>query len=665
MDAQQKTIAQYYVNKYVEKGNRSRSGAGVQELSAPKLPVWWGGDPDFAGLVPREDQVKDMVIQIPAWPNGSPLPIFSDILTFQYRLRDDLSWRTAQELLIPGPTLPDGPDKPVTFSQENFPGHGQYLLRYRIRTYNNIEEESVEVAFIIDQQAPHYGGQSPDALTFRDDALIRAEGVTDAYLAANGDKLAVVIPAYNDEQLGDTVQVFVGATTPDPDGTPAYEGSLDSVTREVLIPGDRLRALPDGRLYITYRLLDKVGNRGQASDAAVVDLLIMPLPIEPLPAPRVPGIEDSDTQFNLDDIREGRDSVMIERYANWQNNDRIVVTWGGVEIAPNIVINPGDTIQVKIPYSALAQAFGASTTPVPTQVGYRVERGRRRFDSDLVTVEVDLYVPGPVNPERPDPINPNLKPVTVRGGGANAEDNKINADDIGLDATAVVELHDPIDTGSRLRLYWGNFDNLADEYEPDAADAGLPHTFTIAWDTIDKGPVSTDVPVFYTLDQVTGGNYEMCPPTGVDVSEAVIVELSAPDFPDADLMNDGVTPILNCRSFVGSDHHLNVAIPPNPGALEEGDEIEVIVQGYSDYLGNVPAGDEWSDTITLTASQIEEGFTLQVEPYEDHLLPIGALGLVKVTYRTSGAPVKIGSAQIYASTTTPGGTCFPPFLNRN
>jgi hypothetical protein len=28
-------------------------------LSAPIAPVWWGGDPAFAGLVPRDEQEKD------------------------------------------------------------------------------------------------------------------------------------------------------------------------------------------------------------------------------------------------------------------------------------------------------------------------------------------------------------------------------------------------------------------------------------------------------------------------------------------------------------------------------------------------------------------------------------------------------------------------------
>lgn len=665
MDAQGKAIAMYRIKNSLEKFPRSSGGIGTleaQELAAPVLPDWWPGEPEFAGLVPREDQQKNMVITVPPWPNGAPAPAFSDVFRFQYRRSDIPTWSDAQEDRIPGPTLPGGPPKQITFKSENFPGHGVYLLRYTVRTYNNILGESFEVSFIIDQQAPNYGGQSPDPLTFRDDALIKATGVTGKYLDANNNQLPVVIPLYHDEQPGDTVQIFLGATFPDPDGTPAYDGPYDPVTREVLIPGDRLRALDDGRLYVTYRLVDKVTNRGQASDPVVVDLLIKPLPQEPLPAPRVTGAEDSDTQVNLEDLRAGRDSVLIPRYTEWQNNDRIVVTWGGIDLNAYVVSNPADPIEIKVPYSVISSAFGASDVPVSTPVTYRVERGRRAFGADVTTVDVDLYVPGPENPDRPDPINPNLKRVTVRGGGPAPEVNKINADDVGLPATATVTLHDPIVAGSRLRLYWGNFDNLAAEYLPTAADGGNPYTFTVPWDVIDKGPAAIDVPVFYTLDRVTGGNYEIAPATPVDVTEAVVVALASPTFPEADVMNDGVTPILNCRSFVGSDHHLNVHIPPNSGALAVGDEIKVVVQGYSDYLGTQPAGTEWTTTITLTAAQVDQGFTLAVAPYDDHLLPIGLLGLVKATYATTSAPVKLGQSEIYASTTTPGGTCFPPFL---
>ena len=201
MDAQGKAIAMYRIKNSLEKFPRSSGGVGTleaQELAAPVLPDWWPGEPEFAGLVPREDQQKDMVISLPPWPNGAPAPMFSDVFKFQYRRSDIPIWTDAQEDRIPGPTVPGGPPKQVTFRSENFPAHGVYLLRYTVTTYNNILGESFEVSFIIDQQAPNYDGQSPDPLTFRDDALIKADGVTGQYLDANNNQLPVVIPAYHD-----------------------------------------------------------------------------------------------------------------------------------------------------------------------------------------------------------------------------------------------------------------------------------------------------------------------------------------------------------------------------------------------------------------------------------------------------------------------------------
>jgi len=640
--------------------NRTGRKAGILAegvLPVPLIPIFWPGEPEFAEYVPRDQQAVDMFLNIPSWERGAPDSSESDTLTLEWKPATDAIWGTIRTTPIQGPVVP-GDLFPQTLEKRFFSQPGTYNLRYRVRTWNNIIDSSATQNIIIDQAAPNYGGESPNPLTFKDPAL-ETDGVTDEYLVANG-KVTMVVPPYHDEQPGDTVDLFIYGNIPDPNADPVFSGSIDTTLREADIPATRIRSLPDGRLFVIYRLRDKVGNTGNDSKEVGTELFVKPFPIPPLAAPKVPLAEDPQELIDLDDVRNPGVLVTVARYTNWLDGDILEIDWGGFKFTYPVGAAPAETILIPVPWdTALKPAYGSGTTgPKPTVIRYDVVRGSKRFPSGSITINVDLSVAGP-EPEEPGPINPDLARVTVRGTGASPEDNVLNADDAGLPATASVAIYDPFAAGERMSLYWGSLPDPVDTYDPDPANdaAGDIITFDIPWVEIEKEPGATDLPVYYSLTFIAGGNSQRSPDQLVDITGALPISFATPEFPDA-ATTEGGRPILNCDSFIPPDHHVLLKIPGNNPLLVGGESVEVTWQGYSDFLGTVPSGTPWTDSRTITAAQARDGYELRVQPYADHIEPVGSYGSVRVTYTADvdGKPVS-GSALIWASSTSAGGAC--------
>jgi hypothetical protein len=637
----------------LKKNKRNR--AGVLALASPTPPDWWSGDPDFAGLVPRADQEKDMAILIAEWPNSAQAGE-TDSLLFQWKRSDSSTWQNAQPpILIPGPLNPGDFPKTLMLDKANFANEGTFDLRYRVTIDVGTTTDSDTTQFIIDQTPPN-GNQSPDAPVFLD-PLVISDGVTGDYLTANGG-VVIVIPAYLDDRLGDSLEIYVHNPGSSPT-QPNYTGEFDG-NREIQVPATAFDGLIDGVIYVAYRLVDKVGNRGPESLNAITGLFINPLPLPPLAAPEVPRIND-DNVLNLDDVALGGNLVEIDLYQNWLEGDVLTLTWG-TAAAPvtHEMTLPQDPITLSVLYDLILKpAYGTATGVVPTPVSYTVKRGNKVFPSDVASVDVDFFVPGPVNPDRPDPVNINLPRVTVRGTGASPQDNVLNVDDAGLPVEVTVDLYDPIGTGERIILYWYSSDNQVETLSPVVGAPGDPYTFTVPWDSIKDQPSSTEVPVFYTVGRVNGsGNIESCVPTLVNVSAALPIKLADPEFPDAGEAAD-LSPILNCTSFIGPDQYVVVSIPANSPLLAGGEELEFTWSCFTDKLGTVPAGTPQVFTKILTAEEATNGFELQVQPFDDYILPVGRNGSITLTYVSDTATPMQGTVLIRAAAMDAAGVCVP------
>jgi hypothetical protein len=631
-------------------------------LSAPIAPVWWGGDPAFAGLVPRDEQEKDMPINIPQWPNGAGQGE-NDYLQFEWKLSTSGTWQSAQGVIpIAGPLQPGDFPMELQLSKSNFAVQGTFDLRYTVTNEAGNTAESDITQFIIDKTAPNYG-QAPTAATFVDPVVV-SDGITQDYLD-NHDGLELVIPTYLDEQPGDSLEVYVHEVGTSPT-TPVFTGVIDS-SRQIKVPADAFSGLLDGLIYLSYRLVDKVGNKGGPADNATAGLFLNPLPIEPLAAPRVPSIADDSVLQLVDIDLVNTGLVEIAPYTNALENDLVVLKWGSAALEVNHrITDPFATIFLNVPYETILKpAYGTATTVLPTPVSYVVERGDKTFASDTATINVDFFVPGPVNPDRPDPVNSALPRVTVKGA-VSTVDNVLTSADVDGDVTVALKLYDPIGANEEMVLYWGDLTREVARLSPVVGTAGEDYEFVLTWDQIKDLPSSTAVPVFYTVGRInTGGgtppgNIESCVPTPVDVSAALPIKLANPEFPLAVPAPDG-TLILNCSTHFGPNQLVRVRIPANPN-LQGGETLDFTWQCYTDRAGTQPAGAASTFSKSITAEQVADGFTFDQGPFDEYVLPTGLNGSIRVTYVSDTTPPMQGETLIRASGQNAAGTCPPNTL---
>lgn len=636
---------------------KKKNRAGVLALVAPIQPDWWGGDPDFAGLVPRDDQEEDMEILILQWPESAQAGE-TDILTFQVKPSDSSTWQNAQPPIpLAGPLDPDDFPMALMLNKSNFAREGTFDLRYTVLGDTGTTAISDSTAFIIDKTPPN-DNQRPDAPIFVDQVVID-EGISGDYLASNGG-VVITIPDYLGAGLGDSLEIYVHnpSTTPT-DAT--YVGEMDS-NRQIKIPAAAFDGLLDGTIYVAYRLVDKVGNVGPESQNITTGLFINPLPTLPLAAPKVPRIAN-DKILNLNDIAQDRGAnlVEIDLFPNWLERDELTLKWGTAPTqVTHTISTEQDPIVLNVLYtSILKPAYGTATGVVSTPVSYIVKRGNKEFASETATIDVDFFVPGPVNPDRPGPINSALPKVVVRGTGSTPTDNVLNEDDANLPVEVTFDLYDPIGPREQIILYWYSIDNPVATLDPVVGTSGDSFTFTLLWEDIEDLPSGTDVPVFYTVGRADGsGNVESCVPTLVNVSAALPIELATPEFPDAGEAAN-LEPILNCSSFMGADQHVVVFIPPNIPLLQGGEELEFTWSCFTDKLGQTPAGTPQVFTRTLTLAEATNGFELQLQPFDDYILPVDRNGSITLTYVSDTAPPMQGTVHIRAAATDAAGVCAP------
>ncbi len=632
------------------------------KLSAPIAPVWWDGDPAFAGLVPRDEQEMDMPINIPEWPNGAGQGEV-DYLQFEWKPSTSGTWQSAQDVIpISGPLQSGDFPMELQLSKSNFAAQGTFDLRYTVANDAGNLADSEITQFIIDKTAPNYG-QAPGAATFVDPVVV-SDGITQDYLDTNGG-LDLIIPTYLEEKPGDSLEVYVHEVGTSPT-TPGFTGAIDP-SRQIRVPADAFSGLLDGLIYLSYRLVDKVGNKGAPADNATAGLFLNPLPTPPLAAPRVPSIADDSVLQLVDIDRVNTGLVEIDPYTNALENDLVVLTWGSAAIKVNHrITDPFATIFLSVPYETILKpAYGTATTVLPTPVSYVVERGDKTFASDTATINVDFFVPGPVNPDRPDPVNTNLPRVTVKGAVSEVE-NVLTSADVDGDVTVALKLYDPIGANEEMVLYWGDITQEVARLSPVVGTAGEDYEFVLKWDQIKDLPSSQAVPVFYTVGRInTGdgtppGNIESCVPTPVDVSAALPIKLANPDFPLAVPAPDG-TLILNCSTHFGPSQLVRVRIPANPN-LKGGETLDFTWQCYTDRAGTQPAGAASTFSKSITAEQVADGFTFDQGPFDEYVLPTGLNGSIRVTYVSDTTPPMQGETLIRASGKNAAGACPPNTL---
>ncbi|MGH8417204.1 MAG: hypothetical protein ACRER8_07950 [Pseudomonas sp.] len=415
---------------------------------------------------------------------------------------------------------------------------GLHSLQYQVNVEGN-PAASDALDFNIDRTAPNNGG--PGSLVTLP-AEVESNGITKEYLDANGGVLITVPGDYADRKIGDAVNVYFGRSIP----SAVYVGKITRTDTTSPLTTTLTAAqigLEEGEKSIFYTLEDRVGNVGRPSEYKPVDVVLTPAPagLRPLTIPLAPPGDDL---IDPQDVVTGVE-VVIEPYTNFVSGDIVEVDWGGIKVTAIAV--EGSQTFVRIPYPALLEGGTSGTGPKPVDVTYAIKRARTYPEGTVVGIQVDLRSPGPENPDIPDPVNPLLEKVTVRGA-VSAVDNMLTEDDAGQDATATVEIYEPHVAGEIVQLYWnfvpvpapgGVYEVVGDEAEAQL----IP--FTIPWDIIEAAGNNSALPVRYSITHPDVNNAEVFSPDQPVEVAVTVVALPAVKFLnlDEDFGN------LNCNSL--------------------------------------------------------------------------------------------------------------------
>lgn len=603
-------------------------------------------DLEYKNYVPRALQETDLELQVEEWP----LPAQAgetDTLRIYVRRKGNSDWGDpTDEHLLPGPFPPGSFPVDTTVTASAFADEGTYEVMYTVEIASGDITDSEKAEFVIDQTPPNHN-QSPSRLEFRDQ-LAKDRGLTRAYLdSVSSTGVPLIVPSYADKRNKDAIEVYVLLE----------EDLVPTKVWEVEIANDRIVWVPiivfegkeDGLLAFKFKLKDIVGNVGPYSDPLETHLLLLPDPVGPYRRLRVPLAEDAKTLIDLADVRTGV-RALVPLYTNPGKNDRIYLTWGTQRVRnPHRVgANPSDPIIIDVSDTELIiPDYGAANGEKPTAVTYEMIRG-----FDVYPAESPLNI----NVDLSQVVDPSILPdVLVRGGGSAPEDNKLLVSDIGFNAKATFQVPPGLTGVDWARLYWGDLPDYVVEVSPVPA-VGDEVEFDVPWTEIVKVP-GILIDVWYEVGITDDNNPTPSNITEVNVEEAVPIRLEEPEFVDARFVSNVWW--INCSSWSGPAANLRLRIPPNP-KLSAGQEMEITVQGYSDFPPVTEVGTRWEKTIpSLSQSQVEDGFIEMVGPRATHFGDmLGRRGALKVDYTVMvGTSPLSGSLEIRAASANAGGLC--------
>ncbi|MDQ0127233.1 hypothetical protein J2W17_006233 [Pseudomonas lini] len=635
---------------------RDYATAAPEELDPLTMDGLIPGDTE--GLRPASSNDLPLVVNIPVWKNLPPFLGADSTVRIEWAREGESSFQKLKDQSFPYPQNRDDFPKPVTLDPFDKDMQGRFNLRWSLKLFSDpgFVSESTTSPLRIDRTPP-YDLANPAEF------ILAANEINDAYLAANGNKVIVEIPAYPDYAAGDTISYGWQKVEPiNP------EDIVPITPSPVAIPPDRkleipLSLLADGPAFCAYRLFDKAGNPSRLSHMRLRNVALGAFPVEPLDPPTVPLAEDDGLIDQLD-AASREVAVVIPEVNNGKTSDLIYVTWGTQELEGHPVVPRAET-RIKIPLEVLKAQYTQATGEQPTPVKYEVRRGTRAFGAPGISVKVDFSRIGPVNPDWPNITNPNLGEVEVRGDSD--LENELNLTDANKDANVLFTLYDPPVAGDEIHVIWGGVPVLP-VTTITTETAGMPMEIPVPWSVIDGRSNDPALPVFYWLRRPGFINAERSKTTPVEVNVHTIVP-DAAQFPDKAANDFMFCHLLDWDPVEGLG--IKVHIPANPRYLKKDVEVTVKWQGHKGYdpTGAIPAdpiaGTDLEYTFApLTAEQVRTGLDWIVRPYATKILPLyggesDQVGRGIVSYTVSGvtSPSPDATLNVALGTGSGTGTC--------
>ncbi|WP_095162234.1 hypothetical protein [Pseudomonas sp. Irchel 3F5] len=510
----------------------------------------------------------------------------------------------------------------------NFLSEGPVSISYTSLGQNLIKSRPLVV--LVDKTDP--GGNNP---TGKLQAPAEVGFVLTAeYLEEHGG-VTLTIPAPVQPRINDTYRVFWGhRNNTVASGTMGVPGeSQDVMIREVDI-----RALGESLKYITYDIADRAGNINSHSEALRLYVSLNPLPADLRPPVVQPTV-------NRQEARRGV-SVQVNAFSNWLTTDLVVAKWQGRVIGSEVV---GSERVWPMEFVAPFRIIALGGDEYAANVTYEVVRGSG-FGSEPASSQVNITVAGPVNPEEPNPVNPNLLlPVLTSFTGAT---NHLTAADAGHPAMVNVPMYAPAVEGQRIALYYENDGVPVAMYtvlgtEPE----GQPIPLQVSAEDITAVGNGLELRLWYRLllaeDDLD--NYQQSQDQSVISEVAQLENLLPPILP---VLVGGAT--VNCSHFPWRD---GLTVRVLDGKLEKFDDIELefymINRGFSERVVEA--------TFTATIDDPLQGASLLVNP--SIMAPAAVRADIYLQWTVSRGDIRIGQSAltIFGWVMVEGtGSCFVP-----
>ncbi|WP_025109931.1 hypothetical protein [Pseudomonas sp. H1h] len=560
---------------------------------------------------------------------------------------------------------------PASFLGEDATPAGPTPIWVRIALYQrNLNQLSSDVVqFFIDRTAPWQAkptqtgpnpGATPGAKSVPLVTFPNAPGVgttiDDEFAANNPNGLKVAIDTtYSNFQTTDRLTLYAAGTRTDPPAVAPIWDAPIPVSGEVEVPLHVLRAVITGRVQIWFRLTDVSGNFSSWS-VNYRNVLFLPLPI--LASPIIP-LAERDNLIDLPDVRLGV-TVMVLRPTNTLNTDIVSLQWGS-QTAQDRSFGSDSSVTFVISWATLSAEYFLNQTgtnfEVPVIVTADLLRGGISISTSSKLINTDYSVVGnpypidPVNP--PDEVNPELKPLIVRGQPP-VVDNLLGPQDVNQTATIYIDLSpvsggvwpDPLPGDLVTVRFKGDAGEVVVVSEPlTTANVNTIIQLGLPYAILGPGGLG-EKDVSWELENPNRNNLQEAAKTKLTVDTVVII-LDAPEFVRP--AEDTGTPdeFIICNSLTAPTRFARFRIPPNDHFVQDM-EITFNWRGFrtDDYLTPAPADTEFTSTRRISAAELINGMIFDVGPYDPVIRNVPApppatpddsefyAGYVKVWYST-------------------------------
>lgn len=578
------------------------------------------------GLLNGPSLKDGLKVKIPKWKTLPPEGVPETIQVMFDRSGNGRFEVVAEhEFVIPvgGSDFPETFPYPMLIGVEQLPLSSPCRVRFDHYAYNASDADESPITPLVCDRMPPYDRAPPQALMFATTEL-------DDTNLTPGSKLKATIPGYADWQATDQIAVYLvdAAHIPDePTGlTPIFFDYVPApgiTDTEIEIDGDLVREFGDAECVFIYALIDKATNPSVLSLWQKISLTFGLLPTN-LQAPEVPQADPGPlvVEHALSGV-----SVWIPMYVNHKSYDLIRVKWGSKTLE-DVAVGPNPPARIEIPVEPkvlMLEEYGENTTgDKATNISYHVVRKGRLFGPEDLDIDVNFEVPIPwvpwPFPGWPNPVHPSLT-LGVVTNWDDSRTNQLTRDDKDKPANFTFTWYDEAVNGHIIDFFWNGTRVVEAQitFDDSQHTPGDDETVGIPWTYIKDGGNGLEVPVHYRLSATGIENDLESAPTEVNVN-AIAVELPRASFPTI------TTPYPGCP-VLDDDGALQVAIPDLSGVLKDGDEINFVFtpmrgEFLSDPEDPITAAIFRRDYVLGAAGTPLTGFTIRVEPYVDHILPL-------------------------------------------